>query len=410
MPRDLFAEAEVQKPGRDLFKEQGIQMQTGGQGNSDDVSIFGDPKMFAEKMENFYRASGIHGANRGFAKVFGFGPHRENAENNYQEALRTNPKATVTGNVLAQLYSSIPFLMGGAQAARAIPGIGAAAQNIAGSALGAGAMGAFSHPEEGETRGGNALKDVLIAGTIPLAGKAIGFGAKAAGNSIGKIAPNLGKSITKNRVAESIGNSFKDVKSKYSTLYGDLFKDARNAGVKTNLPKVSKKLTQGIDADTVKSLRKALQTNEPKNVNQAQSKLGEYIRAEQKIKRNGGRIDQLALDNAKKLQKSLNKGLDSAFAKSNPDLAKRFTAIKGGYKNDVVPYSRNRAIQEFSAGELVPEDLVRALRGGSNSGKAFRKHLADKHPEVAINKKLSQLATGIGGATGLYGGYKYFAD
>jgi hypothetical protein len=413
MPRDLFEDLnQPQRPGRDLFESQGndlfAQQEPHQQArNVEDATIFSNPEDFGQKMENFYRASGIHGANRGFSKVFGFGQHRENAENSYQQALKTNPKATEAGNLISQLISSIPFLMAGNGIAGAIPKIGNTAKTILGAGIGAGSQGAFEHPEEGETRGGNSLKNALIGMAIPVAGKAIG----STVNATKKITPNLGKSLTKSRVAESINSSFNQAKDKYGKLYGDLFKDAKNANLKTTLPaKPIKRITEGIDKDVVNVVKKAFNTNNPKHVNEAQSKLGEFIRAEQKIQRKGGKIDRDALSKAKRLKKELISELDKTFSKSNPNLAKRYTDIKSGYKKEVVPYSRNNAIREYNAGEWVAEDLVKALRGGGNSGKAFRKHLGDAHPEVDINKKLGQIAKGLGSSAGIYGGYKYFAD
>lgn len=418
-PDDELAEALYEKhysdmPREEYYKEIGMSPKQ-EQANVENATIFGEPEDFKQKMENFYSSSGIHGANRGFAKVFGAGQHRENAENAYQEALKTNPKATEAGNLISQLISSIPFIMAGNSVAGAIPKIGNTAKTILGAGVGAGAQGAYEHPENGETRSGNSLKNALVGMAIPAGLKAAEVGGKAIGKTVAKVVPNLGKSLTKSRVAEHINNSFNQAKDKYGKLYGDLFKDARKANVKTDLiQKPIKKITEGIDKTAVNSVKKAFRTNNPSHVNDAQSELGRFIRAEEKIQRANGRVDRESIKRAKKLQKSLNKALDKSFAKSKPELAKRYTDVKSGYKKEVVPYSRNNAIQEFNAGNWVPEDLVKALRGGSNSGKSFRKHLRDIHPEVGINKVLDYSAKGILGTVGAgalgaagVGGYNY---
>lgn len=349
------------------------------------------------EVQEFLAASGVRGANRGFSKVFGAGKHREDSQTEYEKALETHPIATSFGNAAAQTYSAAPFGM-------------AAGGGILGTGAGAGAMGLYEHPEEGETRLGNAGKNAALA----VGGMGLAKGAQA----IPGVASSISKGATKTRVAESINKAFVEKKDKYSKLYGNLFKEADKAKIKVELPKFHgltesaqknavKTATEGINPKTVRAVKKAIASGKPKDVNKAQSKLGQYLREQTRKVKKGGSIDDIAYDKAEKLQKSLNKSLDQAFAKSNPKLAKDYNKIKTGYKKEVIPYSRNAAIQDYNAGELAAEDLVHALRGRNNSGKAFRKHLIDKHPEFKTNQLIGRAGKAIGGAGALEALHQY---
>lgn len=366
---------------------------------------------FPQMMEDFYRTFGIHGANRGFSKIFGFGPHQENAQHKYEEAVKTNPWANEIGNVAAQAYSSVPFMMAGTGAAGAIPGINPTFANIAGSALGGGAMGALETPNEDQSRTSNSLTDAMLsaafASAVPVAKGAYNFAKK------------VPSSVSKEKIATKIGEGFAQNKQKYSGLYGDLFNAAEQEGIKTSLPgsdlpdralrRIIKKATNGIDEQTRKPIVKAFKTNSPEDVHAAKSKLGEFIRSENKIKRNGGRIDNDALQRAKQLKKELGQELSEALNKSEQGLGVQYKDITKGYRKEVVPYSRNPAIQEFSVGDSVAKDLIKSLRGSSKSGKLFRSHLAEQYPEVKTNQILENVLKG-GLGLGVVGGglYKLF--
>ena len=376
------------------------------------------PQSFADKMENFYRASGIHGANRGFAKVFGFGPHQQQTQQRYEQALETNPFATEAGNIGSQIASAVPFSM----LAGMIPGLAGSglAKNALKLGLGGATKAGIETPYGDETRLGNMATEGLESAAAPVvlhgAGKILKAGAKVGKEALTPF------NYSKTKIANKIDKSFGDLKGKYNKLYEGLFDAAEQEGISTNLPgsdlpenamrKIIKKSMRGIDSDVRESIEKAFSTNSPRNVHEAQSTLGEYIRNETKIKQRGGSIDRNALNRAKKLQKEMKKELEMALERSESGLGNQYKDVSSGYKKEVVPYSRNAAIQEFAAGESVPQDLIKALRGGGKSGKAFRKFLAEEHPEVKYNKiiedaiKIGLGGSGLGGAGTI--GYKLF--
>lgn len=149
------------------------------------------PEPEKEKLsgwENFYRASGIHGANAAFANLFGFGPHVQEANKKAAEARKTHPVATGIGGLAADVYGSIPFFMAGGAASKAIPGIknlgtagkfGKYLQNIVGTGIGGASIGAVRATGEDETKFGNISKDALIASLVESIMPALKYGFKA---------------------------------------------------------------------------------------------------------------------------------------------------------------------------------------------------------------------------------------
>ncbi len=136
----------------------------------------GQPEQELGGMEKFYRASGIHGANKGFANIFGFGQHVKDANQKAEEAAKTHPFATGAGEFAADVYSSVPFFMAGGGAARGA-GLTGKAAKIAGAGLGGAGIGAVEKIGDDESRLGNIGKDAAVAAAletiIPYAGRAL---------------------------------------------------------------------------------------------------------------------------------------------------------------------------------------------------------------------------------------------
>ncbi len=146
-----------------------------------------EPEEELGAMEKFYRASGIHGANKAFANVFGFGPHVQNANAAAERARQTHPNATGAGEFVADVYSSVPFYMAGGLAGKALPGVknlgnagkfGKYLQNIIGTGIGGAGLGAVRSVNEDETRGGNIGKDALISSLVEAIIPGIKYGFK----------------------------------------------------------------------------------------------------------------------------------------------------------------------------------------------------------------------------------------
>ena len=151
MPDDQYWNELGIDPNAQTLRGEPMQQQQ-SQGQPDAPN----PEQELGGMEKFYRASGIHGANKAFANIFGFGEHVKNAGERAEEARKTHPVATGTGEFLADVYSSIPFFLAGGGAARGA-GLTGQAAKIAGSALGGAGIGAVEKIGEDfvTTYGGN---------------------------------------------------------------------------------------------------------------------------------------------------------------------------------------------------------------------------------------------------------------
>ena len=219
--------------------------------------VFGDPEKFKSTMEDFYRSSGIHGANRGFAKLFSpsGSQHQYNTQQSYEQAKETNPWATEAGNIGAQLYGSIPFmqLAGGATGGMA-PGI---AKTAATAGLGASAKAGYETPYDDETRLGNIAKEGI-------GGAAFAGAGHLAGKGLGKAATLVKQGAkSKNTIAEGISKTAKGFKEKYTGptgLFEGFIENAEKNGIKTDLtftPRTTKIINKELDGVT-KGARKAV--------------------------------------------------------------------------------------------------------------------------------------------------------
>lgn len=379
------------------------------------IGFKSEPASFADSMEKFYRASGIHGANRGFAKIFGFGEHQKNTQQAYEQAKETNPLATEAGNIGAQLYSSIPFY----QLAAMIPALkgGGLLKNSLQAGIGGVAKAGIETPYDEETRLGNMLTEGLenVGGVAALHG--IGKGIKGGAKLIKHGAQS------KEKIAGKIGTAAKELKSKYTGpqgMFENFIEKAESGNVKTDLhfsPRTSKiinKELEGVNKGVRKAVIKAHKTNDVRDIMDAESKLGKFKRNQFNNAKKGGILDQDAIDAATHFEKKLGEELERALSKQSPDLGKELKNIRKGYKEEYVPYLENPAIQKFLNNKSIGSDLMRSLQGNSSSGQQFRGQLAKHHPEVKANKILGNLlktAFGGGGIAGTgYGAYKIFGD
>ena len=408
MPRDLLAESKNRAPRnllenrapRNLLENNQI---SSSEPNIEEATIFGNPDAFSQKMEDFYRKSGIHGANKAFANTFGFGQHVKNANEAAHQAAKTHPSATKAGEVAANLYSSIPFFMGGSQIAQKIPKLGQVAKTIASAGIGGGAHGFAQSAQSMGERLLNTVGEGLLSALVPSAIAAVplaGRGVKA-----------VGKAATKTKVGKGIGQEINTLQTKFNNLYEGILNEANEEGLKTALKSPGQRALKGLQSSVAKPVKKALETNNVRDVHAAQSKLGQFIRKQERLRDKGGIIDDEALQKAIRLRSKFKGSLDKTLSKSSSGLSDRYKDVTSLYKQELVPYTRNPGVQEFLAGDITEKDFVKALQGGSKAGKLFRKDLAKKHPEVALNKTLGNVIKGIPivGA-GAYGVNKFFGD
>lgn len=407
--------AEAQRRGLDINKLQNHNF------SGDELAgatIFSDPELFHTKMKDFYTNSllgaGITGANRGFAKIFGFGKHQKDTQKAYEEALESSPWATEIGNAAAQMYSSAPFAM----ATGVTPGAGML-RNLGGVAASGAATGLAETPYGDESRLGNMSQNAIANMILP----ALGYAAKP----IGKVLKGTGKEVynvakhgfkPKEQIAQKIRSKATELKAKYSGpkgLFEGFIKKADKGNVKINLPydantaKIINKELDGVNKATRKAVIKAHKTNSVRDVMDAESKLGKFQRKQYQNAKKGAILNQDAIDAAKEMENSLGKHLQKSILKQNPQLGKELKDIRAGYKEELVPYLNNSAIQKFLNNESVGSDLIRALQGKGVAGQQFRAKLASEHPEVRA-KQIADLLIKLGVGGTIYGGYRHFSD
>lgn len=248
--------------------------------------------------------------------------------------------------------------------------------------------------------------DILRGGA---AGFALGEdeeGNRGLSTAIGAALGPIGSS-TKGATANRIKNDMNAAKKEYAGLYKNLFQEAQKEGLDkfVKVPKIpNKKLFNKIDDKFTEAFRKAQQSPTLDNVHAAQSKLGKFIAEKNKIVRQGGSVNDEAVNLARKLEEALENNLDKALSNSSRGLGKEYQAIQQGYKKDVIPYTKNAAINEFNFGESEAADLLKSLGGSNKSGKSFRKNLGSKYPEIKLKKGIdiaSKVGLGVGGVAGL---------
>jgi len=99
----------------------------------------------------------------------------------------------------------------------------------------------------------------------------------------------------------------------------------------------------------------------PMNAHQAQSDLGKYINMMEK--RNVTTKPELdAIDNAKDLQEHIRNNLKDALnADPTLGLADKYAQLTQGYGQDVIPYTKNKALNDYRRGDISEETLVNKL-------------------------------------------------
>lgn len=181
-------------PKKEYYTQIGLKPKTSQNGKDEDVNW----------LENIYRATGVHGANKGFANIFGFGPHVQEANTAAKQAAETHPFATGAGEIGADIAASVPFFMAGGAAARGIPLLNqsATAARIAGAGLGGLALGGVESKPKDESRFEHAGKSGLLAAGIdavlPYAGRGIKKGF------------DMVKSPFVSHIASKVGNALPD--------------------------------------------------------------------------------------------------------------------------------------------------------------------------------------------------------
>lgn len=247
---------------------------------------------------------------------------------------------------------------------------------------------------------GNVLKGAGLGYTLGESEEGGGRGLSAAvGGGLGSVS-----GLSRKAISNRIMSDMKKVKSSYKKGYGDLFKEAESRGIKElDIPK--KIQTGKIISNSSPRYHRSLLAFQTKptleNAHKAQSDLGKLVRHMEKLDKNVPLTsDQhAALKSALDAQARIRGSMFKEFSKKNNlDLAKTYGDLTKGYASDVIPYTRNKSIREFSENKLSEKDLLRRL----GKGHEFMSQLGSKYPEIGMRSSLDSLL-GVSGKAAKYG-------
>lgn len=294
----------------------------------------------------------------------GFRPMVERNNREYEEASERSPYATGAGSLAGAIGIRAPAY---AATGGSLPALGAIG----------GAYGAAKLPEGDESRLGNSVREALT----DVAGGALLKGLKAA--------PGFAKSFSGKHNLDKVLKDQSVIKSQYKEAYNTLFKDAEAAGAKNiRAPKIQAdtflKNAEGKYKDAFKDFMK-----DPtlKGAHKAQSDLGKYIAKMDKSHAPLTSPQIKAVEQAIQAQKKLR---GSLFEELNKRTGKGldYQQLTNGYKKEVVPYSTNKALQQFGRNEISPATTANKLA----KNEAFNIGTENKYPELQRSLLASQLA------------------
>lgn len=204
-------------------------------------------------------------------------------------------------------------------------------------------------------------------------------------------------------------------------LYPNLFQDARNANMgNLNLkPSISSldTIENFASPKYTENLKKFMQTGDIEDAHWAQSDLMKYVRSNKNFV-NMPKPQQEAVKTAESLANKIKESMFSSGKNLDENLSnifkKRYKEINTGYKEEVIPYTKNSAINSYIRGELPEDELLSKLSRGK-----FKAQVGKNHPELKLNRYItnnmpkdykdwSLLAGGVGLLSAPYIGYKHY--
>lgn len=216
--------------------------------------------------------------------------------------------------------------------------------------------------------------------------------------------------LNSNNIAKNVVNTRNSMMEKYSGpkgLYTNLFNEARNKGigkVKYNPNKINiNAIGEYANPKYTESVQNFLNNPDIELAQKAQSDLKKYVTNMNK-RTSLTSPEQKSVIAAKEAQNHLT---DMMF-KGQPRLKKRYNKITKGYKEEVIPYTTNNALNDFIRGDLLAEELIPKLSKGK-----FIARRGKFHPEIKIKKnipKITKTTGALGAGLGLGFGGKELYD
>lgn len=341
-----------------------------------------DVSVPSKGWEDFYRASGIYGANEAFANMFGAGKHKEISRKRAAQARETNPIATGLGGAAAQIYGSAPFFMAGGMAAEGIPAISNFAKAITGGALGGGAMGAVKTPDEGESRVNNILSEMLQGGAMGGVLHGIANAPQAYQSGKQALKELTPAKYSQEKTAKEALKIYKDLSSYFNKGYKSVLNQKGVPKVQINANERFLQELYKTSPSVKHSVQKAVGSNKAIDAHKAASKLGKYIAREQR------RImpNDKGIDMAQRLKTKLEKNLDTALDQV-PGIKNAYRGLDREFEQSLAfisPQIRNK-LNLYEKGYIGSQDVLRKIRS-PEAGESFRHKFKEQLPGIETAK------------------------
>jgi hypothetical protein len=215
--------------------------------------------------------------------------------------------------------------------------------------------------------------------------------------------------MTAKSIAKDVVNTEKQQVKTHNKLYNDIWDQAEKSGF-NNVPydesllkPYSKLIDKFYPERSTKMLKEFMTNPTLENAQRAQSDLGQLRRSLEEKSRTTP-----LLETEKDLYNALDaseKHIEGNMFKNkagqvNDALKDQYKKVTNSYRENVVPYKYNPAIQAYKNKEMLPKELVNSLSRGEFAAKK-----GSEHPAIGLRNKLAPIATGaglLGGGTWLY--------
>lgn len=216
--------------------------------------------------------------------------------------------------------------------------------------------------------------------------------------------------LTSKNIAKDILNTRSNMQNLYSQKYNDSLTNAHQSGLGQTLPQA----VNAIDFNTalinepkkVKARIDELQTNP--NVLTAHEAKKDLLKIQRKLTNKNESVGLIGNEPAQldAVNDAIGKIESNMFTDAqgniNKDAANQYRQIQQGYAKEVIPYTKNKAINEYRRGEKLADQLVKSLQSGkfpAQRGQKYHKALeirrqVQQHPVIAS-------ALGLSGSAGL---------
>lgn len=215
----------------------------------------------------------------------------------------------------------------------------------------------------------------------------------------GKIASTLNPlNLTAKSIAQDVVNTEKKQIGVHNKLYNDIWQKAEKTGY-NQVPINQKLLSDNLSTiekyktpREYQSLENVILEPTLENAQKAQSDMSVMHRKLEEKSRSGSLTSEeqalykAAKDSEKHIESNMFK---DSMGNTNNALQNQYQNVSKSYRQNVVPYKYNEAIQKYKAQEMLPEELVNSLSKGEFAAKKGAEHKA-----IKIRNKLGPLSLG----------------